>query len=212
MLKVSEIFLSVQGEGSRAGRPCAFVRLAGCNLQCNWCDTQYAWQDGREMSLADVLGEVGKLGCSMVEVTGGEPLDQPEAFELLRELADAGYETLLETNGSIDISPVDPRVVRIVDVKCPSSGAESANCPANVKALTSGDEVKFVLADRADYEFACETLGKHGLSERCVVLFSPVSGILDPAELAKWILSDKLNVRLNLQLHRIIWPDQNRGV
>lgn len=212
MLKVSEIFLSVQGEGTRTGRPCAFVRLAGCNLRCNWCDTRYAWQDGQEMSLKDVLDEVGKLGCPLVEVTGGEPLDQPAAFELLRELAEAGYETLLETNGSIDISPVDSRVVRIVDIKCPSSGAKSANCWANVQALTSGDEVKFVIADREDYEFAAETLGEYGLTDRCVVLFSPVGGILDPAELAKWILSDRLNVRLNLQLHRIIWPDVDSGV
>jgi len=211
-LTVSEIFSSIQGEGTRAGRPCTLVRLSGCNLRCHWCDTQYALTGGRRMSVGDVLGRVEELGCKLVEVTGGEPLTQPAALELLRALADAGYETLLETNGSLDISPVDRRVVRIVDFKCPSSGEQANNLWANVSRLRAADEVKFVVADRADYEFARRALQQHALSERCAVVFSPVFGRLAPAALAEWILADGLDVRLSLQLHRIIWPDADRGV
>ena len=212
MLKVSEIFPSIQGEAARAGRPCALVRLAGCNLRCKWCDTPYAQQGGREMSVADVLGRVRQLGCKLVEVTGGEPLTQPAASELLRELCDAGYETLLETNGSLDISQVDPRVVRIVDFKCPSSGEDSQVRWANVASLTARDEVKFVLADRTDYEFARQAIAEHSLCEECPVIFSPAADQLVAATLAKWILEDNLDVRLGLQLHRIIWPGKDRGV
>jgi len=212
MLKVSEIFLSIQGEGTRAGEPCTFVRLAGCNLRCRWCDTKYAWEDGQEMSVPEVLARVAALRSRTVEVTGGEPLTQPAAIELLKELCDAGYQTLLETNGSLDISQVDPRVVRIVDFKCPSSGAEGHDLWANVGHLTARDEVKFVLADHADYQFARQVLRRHKLSEKCTVIFSPVHGRLAPARLAEWILADNLDVRLGLQLHKIIWPDRDRGV
>ena len=211
MLHVCEIFLSIQGEGARAGWPCGFVRLAGCNLRCAWCDTSYAWAGGEEMGLDDVLARAAELGCPRVEVTGGEPLLQPETPELLGRLCDAGFETLLETNGSQDIAALDPRVVRIVDFKCPSSGEAAANRWANVRHLRAGDEVKFVLADRADYEFAHAMIVEHDLRERCPVLLSPVHGRLDPADLAEWILADKLDVRLGLQLHKLIWPDRERG-
>ena len=211
-LSVSEVFRSIQGEASRAGLPCAFVRLAGCNLRCTWCDTQYAWSGGREMTVEEVLAEVARLRCPRVEVTGGEPLIQPAAGELLRRLCAAGYETLLETNGSQDIGGLDPRVVRIVDFKCPSSGQTHANRWANVRHLAGRDEVKFVLADRADYEFAHAMMIEHGLRAKCAVVLSPAHGLLDPADLAEWILADGLDVRLGLQLHKLIWPDRERGV
>jgi 7-carboxy-7-deazaguanine synthase len=211
-VRVCEIFRSIQGEGTRAGLPCAFVRLAGCNLRCAWCDTPYARDDGRERSVDDVLAEVAGLGAPRVEVTGGEPLIQPAAFELLSRLCDAGFETLLETNGSRDISAVDPRVVRIVDVKCPSSGHADANLWTNIPHLTSRDEVKLVLADRADYDFARAAVAEHALAARCAVVFQPVRGRLEPATLAGWILADHLDVRLGLQLHKLLWPDRERGV
>ena len=211
-IKVNEIFLSIQGESTRAGLPCTLVRLAGCNLRCEWCDTRYAWQDGRDMSVDEILAAVAALACRRVEVTGGEPLIQPAAVELLRRLCDAGYETLLETNGSQDISQVDGRVVRIVDFKCPSSGQDHANLWQNAEHLTCRDEVKFVIADRRDYDFACRAVREHGLTARCPVIFSPVHGRLEPAELAAWMLADRLDVRLGLQLHKIIWPGKDRGV
>jgi 7-carboxy-7-deazaguanine synthase len=216
-LIVNELFLSIQGEGTRAGLPCTLVRLTGCNLRCRWCDTPYARQEGAEMDLEDILRRVGELGCPRVEVTGGEPLLQPAALDLLSRLCEAGYQTLLETNGSLDVSPVDPRVVRIVDVKCPSSGESSMNRWENLRLLNGRDEVKFVLADRADYEFARKVLAEHNLLGRCAVIFSPVGGgapggELPPAQLAEWILADRLDVRLGLQLHKILWPGRDRGV
>ncbi len=214
-LKVSEIFLSLQGESTHAGLPCTLVRLAGCNLRCSWCDTPYA-QDpssGREMSVDDICKQVADLSCPRVEVTGGEPLTQPSCLDLLTRLCDEGYITLLETNGSEDISVVDERVMRIVDFKCPSSGHENANRIENIEHLTGRDEVKFVIANSDDYEYARETTAKYNLNERCgAVLFSPVADGCGPAELAAWILRDHLDVRLGLQLHKIIWPDKDRGV
>jgi len=212
MLRVSEIFLSIQGEGSRAGLPCTFVRLAGCNLRCEWCDTQHAWTGGRELSLDRVLREVGKLGCRRVEVTGGEPLLQEETGELLRCLCQAGCEVLLETNGSLSIAPVDPRVVRIVDFKCPSSGQDQHNLWTNVMHLTPRDEVKFVIADRDDYEWARSAVRQRRLLQRCAVIFQPVAGRLEPGKLAEWLLADDLDVRLGVQLHKLIWPKEDRGV
>ena len=215
MLSVSEIFLSIQGESTRAGLACTLVRLAGCNLNCSWCDTPYARDAnaGRDMSVADVLHRVAELACRRVEVTGGEPLTQAACMVLLERLCDAGYETLLETNGSLDIAAVDARVVRIVDFKCPGSAQAHANRWDNVAHLAKRDEVKFVLAGREDYEFARDAVGEHGLIDRCVaVLFSPVWGRLNPADLAAWILEDALDVRLALQLHKMIWPDKDRGV
>ena len=191
------------------------VRLAGCNLRCSWCDTAYArTADGAEsMTVGDVLGRVAELGCRRVEVTGGEPLLQPACLYLLHRLCDAGCETLLETNGSVDISPVDPRVTRIVDFKCPSSGQEMSNLWANAACLAGRDEVKFVLADRADFDFAREAVEIHRLTERAAaVVFSPVHGALAPAKLAAWMLEHGLDVRLGLQLHKMIWPERDRGV
>jgi 7-carboxy-7-deazaguanine synthase len=211
-LTVCEIFLSLQGEGRSTGLPCAFVRLAGCNLHCSWCDTAYAWSGGTTMSVESVLARLEQFRCPRVEVTGGEPLLQPETLELLARLCNAGYQVLLETNGSLDVGPVDQRVTKIVDFKCPSSGQESKNRWANVESLRAGDEVKFVLADRADYDYAAAALARHKLIGRCAVTFSPVFGRLDPAVLAEWILTDGLDVRLGLQLHKILWPDGRRGV
>jgi 7-carboxy-7-deazaguanine synthase len=214
-LSVSEIFRSIQGESTRAGVPCAFVRLAGCNLHCAWCDTPYALRacDGQTMPLEEILRRVRDLATRCVEVTGGEPLTQDACPKLLARLCDEGLDTLLETNGSLDISKVDSRVVRIVDFKCPSSGQMDRNLWSNVEQLTARDEVKLVLANREDFEFAVAVTRKHDLPSRCgAVLLSPVHGRLAPAELARWILDEALDVRLGLQLHKMIWPDRDRGV
>ncbi len=215
-LKINEIFLSIQGEGTRAGLPCTLVRLSGCNLRCRWCDTRYAWEDGEVMPVERVLEQVAQLACRRVELTGGEPLCQAASLDLMRRLCDAGCQTLLETNGSMDIAPVDGRVVRIVDIKCPSSGCSDANRWANLSLLTPRDEVKLVIADRADYDFAKDALLRHGLIGRCAVIFSPLSFAeqrgMRAADLAEWILADGLDVRLGLQLHKIIWPGVERGV
>lgn len=210
-LKVSEVFLSIQGEGTRAGLPCGFVRLAGCNLRCTWCDTRYAWTGGEEVALDDLLARALAVPAPRVLVTGGEPLCQPPAVDLLARLCDAGRETLLETNGSLDIAPVDPRVVRVVDFKCPASGESDSNRWANVDLLTPRDEVKFVLAGREDFDFAAGAVERHRLTGRCAVLFSPVVGRLEAATLAGWILESGLDVRLNVQLHRMLWPGRRRG-
>lgn len=211
-LTVNEIFLSIQGEGLRAGLPCTFIRLTGCNLRCRWCDTPYALLEGEPAELSELLRRVEQLGCKRVEVTGGEPLIQPGTIELLQMLCDAGYETLLETNGSLDISPVGGRVVRIVDFKCPSSGQAEANRWANVEHLTARDEVKFVVVDRGDFEFARDAVRGRELTSICPVTFQPVAGQCEPAELAEWILAERLDVRLGLQLHKILWPGRDRGV
>ena len=188
------------------------VRLAGCNLRCSWCDTQWAWRGGDEIPIDDVLARVAEFGVRRVEVTGGEPLAQTGAIELLRRLCDEGYETLLETNGSLDISSVDQRVVRIVDFKCPSSGADRSNLWDNAKELRPGDEVRFVIADREDYDYARRAVTSRRLTDRCAVIFSPVQDRCAPADLAEWILADRLDVRLGIQLHKVIWPNKDRGV
>lgn len=211
-LKVNEIFRSIQGESSHAGRPCAFVRLTGCQMRCVWCDTEYAFYDGSWKSLDDVLAAVAAFGCPLVEVTGGEPLLQPAVHPLLAALCDAGYEVLLETGGGLDIAGVDPRVRRIVDVKCPGSGEAEHNRWENLADLRPADEVKLVLADRADYDWARDVVARHRLGDRCPVHFAPVWGALDPAELARWILDDRLPVRLALQLHKLVWGAEARGV
>lgn len=211
-LLVNEIFYSIQGESTYAGRPCVFVRLTGCNLRCAWCDTPYARDEGGEMTAEQVVARVLAYDCPLVEVTGGEPLVQPAALPLLATLADRGKTVLLETNGACDISRVDPRVTRVVDIKCPSSGQTDRMYWPNLTALTGRDEVKFVLADRTDYEWARGTVRDRRLVERCPVLFSPVSGRLRPADLAGWILADRLDVRLQVQLHRVVWPGIDRGV
>jgi len=212
ILTVNEIMLSIQGEGTRAGVSCVLVRLTGCNLDCSWCDTPHARTEGDEMSVDEILAHVGRLGCGLVELTGGEPLYQDHAAGLLKAFCDAGFETLLETNGSLDISQVDQRVVRIVDFKCPASGESDRILWSNVEQLRPDDEAKFVIADREDYNFARNAVEKHSLDRRCTIIFSPAVGHLDPADLARWILRDNLPVRLGLQLHKIIWPDKDRGV
>ncbi len=212
ILRVTEIFHSIQGESSYVGQPCVFVRLTGCPLRCTWCDTDYAFYGGQESSIDDILLKVESYGCRLVEVTGGEPLAQPESLPLMTRLCDAGYTVLLETSGAVDIAPVDPRVHVILDVKCPGSGMTDRMHWQNISALTAKDEAKFVLANRADYDWAREVLGEHDLASRCAVLLSPVFGTLDVRELAEWVLADKLPVRFQIQLHKHIWAPDMRGV
>jgi 7-carboxy-7-deazaguanine synthase len=210
-LRVNEIFYSLQGEASFAGRPCVLVRLTGCHLRCVWCDSEHAFYEGEWLTREEVLARVRAFDCPLVELTGGEPLLQPGALPLLAALCDAGYEVLLETSGAVDIAPVDPRVRRIVDVKCPGSGEAGRNHWPNLDLLRPTDELKMVLADEADYEWGRELVLERRLHERCPVWFSPVAGALPPARLAGWILRDRLPVRLQLQLHKLLWGDA-RGV
>jgi 7-carboxy-7-deazaguanine synthase len=212
MLRVNEIFLSIQGESTHAGRPCLFVRLTGCNLRCTWCDTAYAFHEGRAMSVDAVVAEVGRHGCPTVEITGGEPLLQPEAVPLMQRLLALGYEVLLETGGSLPIEDVPAGVKRIVDVKCPGSGMVDRNRWSNLEHLAPGDELKFVIADRADYEWAAAVVRERGLAQRCPVLFSAVHAGLDPGRMARWVLDDGLPVRVQVQLHKVLWPGVVRGV
>ncbi len=210
-LLVSEIFLSIQGEGSRAGWPCSFVRLAGCDVGCTWCDTLYAHSGGVPMEQAQVLEQIGKQGTLMVEVTGGEPLCQEGARPLLEALCDAGYEVLIETSGTMDMTDLDERVVRIMDVKGPSSGVVDKMYWENLKHLRPEDEIKFPIADRQDYDFAKDVMKRYDLNRQCTVLMGVVAPRLALAELVKWILDDHLLVRLNVQLHKVIWPAEDRG-
>jgi 7-carboxy-7-deazaguanine synthase len=212
MLHVNEIFHSIQGESTHAGRPCVFVRLTGCNLRCVWCDTAYAFHEGRPMEVADVLDRVSAYGCPLVEVTGGEPLLQPEAIDLMRGLVDRGHEVLLETGGSLPIDEVPPEVKRIIDVKCPGSGESDRNRWENLDALRPGDELKFVIAGRPDYEWAASVVRRRGLASRATILFSAVHPGLAPGELARWVLDDALPVRVQLQMHKVLWPGIVRGV
>jgi 7-carboxy-7-deazaguanine synthase len=213
MLTINEIFYSIQGESTRAGLPCVFVRLTACDLRCRWCDTPYAFTEGRKTSVERVLEEVGGIDCPLVEVTGGEPLLQPDVYPLMDRLLDAGKTVLLETGGHLPLDRVPAAVVKVMDVKCPGSGESAKNRLENLALLSSQDEVKFVIADRADYEFARGILQRHGLAARVgAVLFSPVHGtpVLQP--LAEWILADALPVRLQLQVHKYIWGPDRRGV
>ncbi len=212
MLRVTEIFHSIQGESTHAGRPCVFVRLTGCPLRCVWCDTAYAFYGGVEMTIEEVLTKVRMFGCRLVEVTGGEPLHQPEACTLIERLCTEGYDVLLETSGAIDISPVDKRAHVVLDIKCPGSGMMERMRWENLSRLTAKDEAKFVLKDRTDYEWAKTILRQYGLADRCPVLFSPVFGELDLRRLAEWILEDRLPVRFQIQLHKYIWAPDMKGV
>ena len=204
-LRVSEIFHSLQGESTRAGLPTVFVRLTGCPLRCTWCDTDYAFSGGETMTLGDVLIEVARHGARQVCVTGGEPLAQKACLPLLAALCDAGYSVSLETSGALDVSTVDPRVSRIMDLKAPASGEADKNLWDNLARLNAHDEIKVVLAGEADYEWAKSVLAARRLDEICPVLLSPVAGRLDPKQLAEWVLRDRLPVRMQLQLHKIIW-------
>ncbi len=209
---VNEIYASIQGESSYAGKPCVFVRLTACHLRCVWCDTPHAFHEGTRRPVDDVVREAVGHGIPLVEVTGGEPLLQPGVHPLMTALADAGVTVLLETSGSLDISSVDPRVVRIVDVKCPGSGEVERNRWENLDFLRAQDELKFVLADRTDYEWARRQVRERRLDDRCTVLFGPVWGRLAPRDLAVWIVGDRLPVRMQVQLHKFVWDPDARGV
>jgi 7-carboxy-7-deazaguanine synthase len=209
VLRITEIFLSLQGETSTVGRPTTFVRLTGCPLRCQYCDTAYAFNGGTPTPLPDVLAKVRELGARYVTVTGGEPLAQPECVELLTRLCDEGYRVSLETSGALDVSAVDPRVVKIVDLKTPGSGEANRNLFANLDRLSTHDEVKFVICDRADYEWARDACATYRLFERVhEVLFSPSHTELPPARLAEWVLEDRLPVRVQIQLHKVLWGDE----
>ncbi len=212
ILRVTEIFHSIQGESSYAGQPCVFVRLTGCPLRCSWCDSEYTFSGGTEMTLDEVLARVQGYRCRLAEITGGEPLHQQEAFLLIERLCSEGYEVLIETSGAIDIAPVDKRAHVILDVKCPGSGMVERIHWDNLNQLTEKDEVKFVIKDRADYEWAGSVVTQYGLEKRCTVLFGPVFGELEPRRLAEWILADRLPVRLQVQLHKYIWDPDMKGV
>lgn len=212
MVRVTEIFFSIQGESTYAGQPCVFIRLTGCPLRCTWCDTEYSFYGGTLLSIDALLVQVAQYGCRLVEVTGGEPLAQPESLPLIARFCDEGYTVLLETSGAIDIEPVDRRARIILDVKCPGSGMTERMHWPNLNQLTANDEAKFVLASRADYDWAREMVARYRLAERCTVLFSPVFGSLELRQLAEWILADRLPVRFQLQLHKYIWAPDMRGV
>jgi 7-carboxy-7-deazaguanine synthase len=213
MLTINEIFHSIQGESTHAGRPCVFVRLTACDLRCSWCDTPYAFTEGRKMSLDDVVARVEAYDCPLVEVTGGEPLLQQDVYPLMDRLLAAGHTVMIETGGHISIERVPAAVIRVVDVKCPGSGEAEKNDWANLDRLNPHDEVKFVIKDRVDYEFARDVLAGHALADRCAaVLFSPVHGVLEPKTLAEWMLADRLPARLQLQAHKYIWSPDARGV
>lgn len=213
MLTVNEIFHSVQGESTHAGRACVFVRLTACDLRCSWCDTPYAFHEGRRMEVDEVLDQVARYDCPLVEITGGEPLLQEGVYELMDRLLAGGRTVLLETGGHRSIARVPAPVVKIVDVKCPASGESERNDWSNLERLAPHDEVKFVIQDRTDYEFARDAIARHGLPSRCAaVLLSPVHGVLDPRELSEWMLADRLPARLQLQIHKYIWSPTTRGV
>jgi 7-carboxy-7-deazaguanine synthase len=214
MLRVTEIFRSIQGESSHAGRPCAFVRLTGCPMRCTWCDSEYTFTGGEHVSIEDVMRQVRAYGCQLVEVTGGEPLAQKEAFELVRRLCDEGFEVLIETGGYVSTEGVDERAKIILDVKCPASGETERNHWPNLERLRADrDEVKFVVAGREDWEFARGVIEKYDLERRALaVLISPVWGQTDLRELADLVASSGLNVRMQLQLHKYIWGPEARGV
>ena len=212
MLKVNEIFYSIQGESSKAGLPCVFVRLTYCNLRCSYCDTEYAFYEGKDYSVDEIIEEVKKYNCKLIEVTGGEPLVQNESKELMKQLCDKGFEVLLETAGNMPIEDIDKRVKIIMDLKCPSSGMMKKNLYENTDHLKKTDEVKFVIGTREDYEWSRDILGKYNLNKKCIVLFSCVFDKLEPLTLVSWILEDKLDVRYQLQMHKYIWHPETKGV
>ena len=213
MLTINEIFHSVQGESTYAGQRCVFVRLTACDLRCSWCDTPYAFHEGRKRTLEDVLGEVDRYDCPLVEVTGGEPLLQEAVYPLMESLVAKGKTVLLETGGHRSTTRVPVEVVTILDVKCPGSGESERNCWENLARVRLHDEVKFVIKDRTDYEFAREVIAQQSLAGRVAAIhFSPVHGVLDPKTLSEWVLADRLPARVQLQLHKYIWTPDTRGV
>jgi 7-carboxy-7-deazaguanine synthase len=216
-LKIHEIFFSIQGESTYAGLPCAFVRLSGCNLRCSYCDTRHAYEEGDELSMGRIIEEVARYPTGLVEITGGEPLLQPEVTSLITALADRHYKVLLETNGSLSLAGIDERATTIMDIKCPGSGMSDRMLWDNLDALRSHDEIKFVLTDRIDFDWALEIMGEYRLPVKYVVHLSPAFGILEPGRLASWMLQSRTreggsNARLQMQLHKYIWPGVERGV
>lgn len=211
-LVIHEIFHSIQGESSHMGRACVFVRLTYCNIRCSYCDTEYAFNEGKEMSIDEIMKSVHDYRCNLVELTGGEPLFQANVHELMKRLCDEGFEVLVETGGSLDLGKVDPRVKKIVDFKCPTSKMVKKNLWENVTYLKAGDEVKFVIGSREDYDWAKKMMAEHGIEKRCPVLMSVTFGELEPVMLAEWILEDRLPVRFQLQMHKYIWSPETRGV
>jgi len=212
MLKVNEIYFSVQGESSRAGLPCVFVRLTYCNLRCTYCDTEYAFFEGEDKSVDEIINEVKKYGCNLVEITGGEPLVQEESLNLMKKLCDKGFDVMLETSGNMPICNIDDRVNIIMDLKCPSSGMMKKNLYENVNYLKKTDELKFVIGDREDYDWMNEMINKYDLYNKCKILVSVVFGKLEPLDLVNWVLEDKLDVRFQLQMHKFIWHPETKGV
>lgn len=206
-LRITEIFLSLQGESRSVGWPTVFVRLTGCPLRCGYCDTSYAFKGGETMSVDDIVAQVADFGVHHVTVTGGEPLAQKECVQLLQRLCDEGWEVSLETSGALDVSAVDPRVVKVMDLKTPSSGESARNLYDNIEYLSPQDQVKFVIGDAGDYVWSREQLASHHLADRCEVLFSPAAGELEPTALADWVVRDRLPVRFQIQLHKILWGD-----
>ena len=212
MLTINEIFKSIQGESSYTGRPCIFICLTGCNLRCSWCDTEYAFYEGQPKSVKDIMAAIDPLGVPLVEITGGEPLLQEEVYDLMDALLAKNYEVLLETGGGVSVAKVPERVIKILDVKCPGSGEDAKNLWDNLDHLNPHDEVKFVLADRADYEWSRDVLQRRDIHQKVQVLFSPVYDTLGLKELAQWVLDDNLPVRVQTQLHKIIWGKDAIGV
>jgi 7-carboxy-7-deazaguanine synthase len=211
-LKINEIFYSIQGESSMMGVPCVFVRLTYCNLRCSYCDTEYAFYEGKDISIEKIITEVKKYNCNLVEITGGEPLVQENVHDLMKQLSDFGYKVMIETGGSLSIKNIDKRVKIIMDLKTPSSKMMNKNLYENIDFLKKTDEVKFVIGNREDYDWSKETINKYNLTEKAVVLMSPVFNELQNIDLAKWILDDGLKVRFQIQLHKYIWHPETRGV
>jgi 7-carboxy-7-deazaguanine synthase len=212
MLKVNEIFYSIQGESSLAGLPCVFVRLTYCNLRCSYCDTEYAFYEGTDYSIEEILFEIKKYNSNLVEITGGEPLLQTEAYILMKNLCDLGFQVMIETGGSLSIKEIDTRVKIIMDLKCPSSKMSQKNLYENINYLKPEDEVKFVIGNIEDYDWSKDMVNKYSLTEKCTVLFSNVFSELEPIRLVEWILKDNLKVRFQLQMHKYIWDPKQRGV
>ena len=212
MIKINEIYLSIQGESSYTGLPCVFIRLTGCNLRCSWCDTAYAFHEGKNMTIDEILRKVCGFGVNLVEITGGEPLMQDKVYPLMMKLIEKGHKVMLETGGSISLERVPRDVIKIMDLKCPGSGEQEKNNLENLKFLSPDDEVKFVILDRKDYEWSRDLIKRYKIIETANVLLSPVFGKLDLKDLVKWLLKDRLSVRLQTQLHKIIWDKNTIGV
>ena len=211
-LKINEIYYSVQGESTHSGCPCIFIRLTYCNLRCSYCDTEYAFYDGKDMEITDIMSEIKQWDCNLVEVTGGEPLFQDKCIDLLNELVNSNYEVMLETGGSLSISNVPKKVIKIVDFKCPSSGMVKKNLWSIVDDLQAHDEVKFVIGNREDFDWAKDRITEYSLDKICTLLFSPTFGEIDPQQIVEWILAENLPVRMQLQMHKMIWSPEEKGV